>query len=294
MTPLRQRLIEDLQVRNYSPRTVDCYVHHVALFARHFGVSPDQLGPEQIHAYQVHLSQERKVSWSFFNQAVCALRFFYNVTLARNYPREYVPFGKVPKKLPVVLSREEVVKLLSCVKYPKHRMLFRTAYATGLRSAEVRHLQIGHIDSARMLLHVVQGKGAKDRYVPLSQPLLAELREYWRVYRPQHWLFPGNPPERPLHGCSIQRALTRAAQEAGLRKRVSPHTLRHSFATHLLEAGVDVLTIQKLLGHRDVATTAIYTHITRQRLQNIVSPLDLLPSQESTRQSVASAPLLPS
>lgn len=281
MTPLRQRLIEDLQVRNYSPRTVECYVRHVAEFARHFHTSPDQLGPEQIRAYQVYLVREKHASWSLFNQAACALRFFYNVTLARNYPREYVPYGKRPKTLPVVLSREEVARLFSCVKYPKHRMLLRTAYAAGLRLSEVLHLQVGHIDSARMLLHVVQGKGAKDRLVPLSPQLLVELRAYWKMCRPRVWLFPGSRPEKPLHGASVQRALRRAAQAAGLTKRISPHTLRHSFATHLMEAGVDLFTIQKLLGHRDLATTAIYTHVTAQRVQGIGSPLDLLPALES-------------
>jgi site-specific recombinase XerD len=290
MTPLRQRLIEDLQVRNYSPRTVECYVHHVAAFARHFQASPDRLGPEEIRAYQVYLVQEKHASWSLFNQAACALRFFYNVTLARNYPREYVPYGKRPKTLPVVLSREEVAKLFSCVKYPKHRMLLRTAYAAGLRLSEVLHLQVGHIDSARMLLHVVQGKGAKDRFVPLSPQLLGELREYWQTCRARSWLFPGSTPEKPLHGCSVQRALRRAALEAGLRKRISPHTLRHSYATHLMEAGVDLFTIQKLLGHRELATTAMYTHVSQQRVQGIVSPLDLLPSLASLQP----APLLPS
>jgi site-specific recombinase XerD len=280
MTPLRQRLIEDLNIRNYSPRTVECYVHHVAEFARHFQRSPDQLGPEQIRAYQVHLVQVKQASWSTFNQAVCALRFFYNVTLARNYPREHIPFGKRPKKLPVVLSREEVARLFACVKHPKHRMLLRTAYAAGLRSSEVRHLQAGHIDSARMLLHVVQGKGAKDRLVPLSPQLLLELREYWKLFRPHPWLFPGSPPERPLHGGSVQRALVRAAREAGLSKAISPHTLRHSYATHLMEAGIDLCTIQKLLGHNDLSTTRLYTHVSQQRLESIVSPLDLLPAIE--------------
>ena len=289
MTPLRQRLIADLQVRNYSPRTVKCYVHHVAAFARHFQTSPEQLGPEQIRAYQVYLVQEKQASWSWFNQAVCALRFFYNVTLARNYPREYVPFGKRPKTLPVVLSLEEVAKLFSCVKYPKHRMLLRTAYAAGLRLSEVLHLQVGHIDSARMLLHVVRGKGAKDRLVPLSPQLLHELRAYWQTCRTRTWLFPGQPPEKPLHGVSVQRALQRAAQQAGLRKRVSPHTLRHSYATHLMEAGVDLFTIQKLLGHRDLATTAMYTHVSQQRVQGIASPLDLLPALETWQ----AAPPLP-
>jgi site-specific recombinase XerD len=280
MTPLRQRLIEDLQLRNRSPRTIECYVHHVAEFARHFHASPDQLGPEHIRAYQVYLAQEKRASWSVFNQAACALRFFYNVTLGRNYPREYVPFGKRPKKLPVVLSREELARLFACVKHPKHRILLRTAYAAGLRLSEVVHLQVGHTDSARMLLHVVQGKGAKDRLVPLSPQLLLELREYWKVCRPRTWLFPGNPPDRPLHGASVQRALHRAALQAGLTKPISPHTLRHSFATHLMEAGVDLFTIQKLLGHRQLSTTAIYTHVSQQRLLTISSALDLLPPLE--------------
>ena len=281
MTPLRQRFIEDLQVRSYSPRTVETYVAHVAKFAQHFGCSPEQLGTEQIRQYQVFLVQEKRVSWSYFNQAICALRVFYKVTLAKQFNWEYVPYGKRPKRLPSVLSREEVARFFACVKNSKQRLVLRTAYAAGLRLSEVLHLQAQHIDSSRMLIHVVQGKGAKDRFVPLSPQLLSELRDYWKHYRPRTWLFPGATPDRTLHGSSVQRTCQQAARDARLSKRVTPHMLRHSYATHLMEAGVDLCTIQKLLGHRDLSTTTLYTHVSQQRLESIVSPLDLLPAIEA-------------
>jgi site-specific recombinase XerD len=285
MSPLRQRLIEDLQVRNYSPRTIEAYVGQVAKFAQHFDRSPEELGPEQIHQYQVFLVREKRVSWSYFNQAVCALRWFYKVTLAKDWPWEYVPYGKRPKRLPCVLSREEVTRLFACIPHPKPRMLLRTAYAAGLRLTEALHLQAEHIDSARMLIHVVQGKGAKDRFVPLSILLLQELRDYWKTFRPPLWLFPGARPNRQMHPATVQRACQEAARQAGLRKRVTPHTLRHSYATHLLEAGVDLCTIQKLLGHCDLNTTSIYLHVSQHRLQTTISPLDLLPAVNTLQSS---------
>jgi integrase/recombinase XerD len=282
MTPLRQRMIDDLSVRNRSVRTIECYVEHVARFARYFGRSPEQLGPEQIRQYLVYLVQERKVSWSSFNQAVCALRFLYNVTLKRNYPREYIPFGKRPKRLPTVLSQEETVRFLECVENLKHRTLLTTLYACGLRLSEGRRLRPRDIDSARMLVHVRQGKGQKDRIVPLSPALLEQLRTWWRTARPPEWLFPGQGGRGPLSDHTVQKVCQRAARQAGLTKRVSPHTLRHSYATHLLEAGVDLRTLQKLLGHACLSTTLIYTHVSQPRLLATPSPLDLLPL-EATR-----------
>jgi site-specific recombinase XerD len=281
MTPLRQRLIADLQVRNYSPRTIEAYVSHVAKFARHFGRSPEQLGPEEIRQYQIYLVHEKRASWSYFNQATCALRWLYKVTLARDWNWECVPYGKRPKTLPTVLSRDEVARFFSCLRNPKQRLLHRTTYAARLRLSEALHLQPAHIDSSRMVIHVVHGKGAKDRFVPLSPHLLEELRGYWKTYRPQRWLFPGARPEAALHPGSVQRSCQEAARQAGLRKRVTPHTLRHSYATHLMEAGIDLRTIQKLLGHKDLSTTALYTHVSQQRLEGIVSPLELLPDVKS-------------
>lgn len=275
MTPLRQRLIDDLRLRNYSPRTIEAYVSAVARFARHFRRSPDQLGAEQVRDFQLHLL-ERKASWSAFNQIVCGLRFFYRVTLGRTEELPLIPYGKIPRKLPDVLSPEEVLRLLDAAAPGRERVRLQMIYACGLRLGELLNLQVGDIDSARMVVHIRQGKGAKDRFVPLSARLLAELRTYWRQYRPRTWLFPGATPDRPLNHSSLQRRFPQLLAKAKLRKHVTPHTLRHSYATHLLEAGVDVVTVQRLLGHNDLQTTARYLHISTSRLQQTPSLLDLL------------------
>ncbi len=277
MTPLRQRMIEDMQLRNLSPRTIEAYVYHVASFAKHFGRSPERLGADEVRRYQLYLVQEKKASWSSFNQAVCALRFLYKVTCPQPFAVEHIAYGKRPKRLPTVLSRAEVTRLLECIPTLKHRVLVMTAYATGLRLSELTHLEVGDIDSSRMLVRVRQGKGQKDRVVPLSRRLLDELRVYWRAARPRRLLFPGRQPERPVHDTLVQKTIKAAARRAGIAKNVSPHVLRHSFATHLLEAGTDLRTLQRILGHSSLSTTAIYTHVTLARLQATVSPLDLLP-----------------
>jgi integrase/recombinase XerD len=275
MTPLRQRFIDDLRLRNYAPRTIDTYVSQVAAFARHFGRSPDLLGSEEVRAYQLRLL-ERHVSWSTFNQAVCALRFLYGTTLGRPEQLPLIPYGKRPKKLPSVLSPDEVLRLLEAAPPPRDRVLLQVAYACGLRLSELTHLQVTDIDSARMVVHVRQGKGRKDRLVPLSLRLLQELRAYWRVCRPRTWLFPGHQPERPITNSNIQRRFSRLVQRVGLTKHCSMHTLRHSYATHLLEAGTDLLTLKALLGHTSLETTARYLHVSTQRLQQTPSLLDLL------------------
>ncbi len=261
MSPLRQRLIEDLTIRNYSPRTIDIYVDRIARFAQYFGQSPDRLGPREIRAFQVFLVETKKSSWAEFNQTVCALRFLYRVCLGKPWMIEHIPFPKQPKRLPVVLSRQEIQRFFGVLTNLKHRTMVMTLYATGLRLAEALALQLGDIDSARMLLRVRQGKGRKDRYVPLPETLLEQLRHYGRWYRPPLWLFPSTDPRRPLTASALQRVCKRAARKAGLNKRVSPHTLRHSFATHHLEAGVDLRTIQAWLGHRSLRTTSIYLHV---------------------------------
>jgi integrase/recombinase XerD len=275
MTPLRQRLVEDLRLRNYSPRTIEIYVAHVARFAKHFGKSPEVLGPEEMRAFQLHLL-EKKVSWSQFNQAVCALRFLYGKTLGRTELVPMLAFGKRPKKLACVLSPEEVAQLLEAARPGRERVLFQTAYACGLRLMEVLSLQVQDIDSARMLLHVRQGKGNKDRLVPLSLKLLTELRAYWRSQRPTQWLFSAKGQQGPVHPQTVQRQLQRAVKKAGLRKPATMHTLRHSYATHMLEAGVDVMTLQKILGHRQLSTTARYLHLRGDQLQRLPSLLDRL------------------
>ena len=278
MTPLRQRMHDDMQVRNFAPRSIKSYIDQVAQFARYFGRSPEQLGPEEIRLYQVHLVQEKKVAWSTLNQAVCALRFLYRTTLAKDWAVTHIPFARRPKRLPAVLSADEVQRLLACVKFLKARLVLTTAYAAGLRISEATHLKVADLDSSRMMIRVQQGKGAKDRYIPLSRRLLEELRAYWRLERPADWLFPGCRDRRePIHTGTVQRVCQRAAEAAGITKHVTPHTLRHSFATHLLEAGVDLPAIQRLLGHRSVQTTMIYLHVRQTRLQAITSPLDWLP-----------------
>lgn len=281
MTPLRQRLVDDLRLRNYSPRTIEAYVAGVARFAQYFRRSPDQLGAEEVRAFQLQML-ERKTSWSQFNQTVCALRFFYGTTLGRAEEMPLIPYGKRPRTLPSVLAPEEVVRLFAAARAGRERLRLQTAYACGLRISELTGLQVTDIDSARMVVIVRQGKGRKDRLVPLSSRLLAELRAYWLHYRPQRWLFPSNDPTRPIHPGTVQRQCQRATQRAGIRKRCTPHTLRHSYATHLLEAGVDLVTLQAILGHTDLRTTAHYLHVNSRRLQQTPSLLDLLVVPQST------------
>jgi integrase/recombinase XerD len=292
MTPLRQRFLDDLRLRNYSPRTLQCYLHHVAHFARHFGRSPAQLGPEEIRAYQLHLLQEKRASWSAFNQAVCALRFLYRVTLHAPFAVDLIPYGKKPKTLPAVLSRDEVAQLFALVPQPLERLILQTTYACGLRASEVLQLRVTDIDSSRMLLWVRHGKGAKDRGVPLSPALLEVLRAHWQRLRPKTWLFPGQTPTGQRSLGALQRVVRRAVLAAGFTKKVSLHTLRHSYATHLLEAGVDVLTIQRLLGHRDLQTTARYLHLTVPQLARTPGLLELLPAVPAAPTEPALAPPL--
>jgi integrase/recombinase XerD len=275
MTPLRQRLLDDLRLRNYAERTIEAYVGGVARFARHFGRSPDQLGPDEIRAYQLHLL-ERKVSWSQFNQIVCSLRFFFNVTLGRPELIQHLPFGKRRKSLPVVLSPDEVLRLLDAAAPGRDRLLFQTAYACGLRVSELVRLQVTDIDSARMVIVVRHGKGGKDRQVPLSQRLLEELRAYWKQRRPRTWLFPAQRGSGHLSVDWLQKLCRRLVARVGLGKRATLHTLRHSYATHLLEAGVDLLTLQKILGHSALSTTARYVHLSTRHLRQTPSLLDLL------------------
>lgn len=274
MTSLRQRFIDDLRLRNYARRTIDTYVGRVAAFAKHFGRSPELLGPEEVRVFQLHLL-ERRLSWSSFNQAVCALRFLYGTTLGRPEQLPMIPFGKKPKTLPSVLSPDEVLRLLEAAA-GRDRVLLQVAYGCGLRLNELLHLRVSDIDSGRMVMHVRQGKGAKDRLVPLSVCLLQNLRAYWWQHRPRTWLFPGQRSDQTMSGGNVQRRFARLVKRVGLTKRCSLHTLRHSYATHLLEAGVDVLTLKTLLGHSTLQTTARYLHLSTERLQQTPSLLDLL------------------
>jgi site-specific recombinase XerD len=272
-------MIDDLRIRNRSPRTIDAYVSEVARYALFFKCSPERLGPEDVRTYQKHLL-DSGVSWSRFNVAVCALKFLYGVTLQVDWPVAHIPYGRRVRRLPVVLSQDEVIRLIEAVQHPMYRMALLTAYAAGLRITELVALEAEHIDSARMMLHVEQGKGQKPRLVPLSEVLLAELRFYWRSSRPRvkgsPWLFPSTVRARPIHVTTLQIACQQARIAAGIKKRATPHTLRHCYATHLLEAGTDLRTVQALLGHSDLSTTAIYTHVQRKLVTATKSPLDAI------------------
>jgi len=275
-----RRMAEDMAIRNYADATIDSYTYHVTKFADFIGKPLDRVDPEDIRSFQLYMIKERKLGWSSFNQAVCGLRFLYRVTIPRSWPVIMIPFGKRPKKLPTVLSREEVEALLQCTPNLKHRTFLLTLYAAGLRVSEAAALQIPDIDSRRMQLRINQGKGSKTRFVPMSPRLLEALRAYWLVYRPSQFLFPGKYPDRPYAGTSIQKAIKRSAAKAKIRKRVTPHVLRHSYATGLLEAGVDILTISRLLGHSSFTTTMVYLHVRRPHLDSVPSPADWLPVRQ--------------
>jgi site-specific recombinase XerD len=275
MSPLRRRMIEDMTVRNLSPATQQSYVYAVAKFSRYFGRSPDRLDLEDVRAFQVNLVAQG-VSWSALNQTVCALRFFYGVTLGRAGVPERIAYARQPRALPVVLSADEVVRFLEAVPSLKSRTALTCAYAAGLRASEAARLRIADIDSGRKVIRVEHGKGGKDRYVMLSAQLLGILRTYWRLARPAHWLFPGRDEGRPIDPQVLQAACRSACAAAGLDKHVTVHTLRHSFATHLLEGGTDIRIIQVLLGHSNLSTTARYTQVATSTIGRTASPLDRL------------------
>ena len=283
MTPLRRRMMADLQIRNRSPRTIQCYTWHVQQFAQFFGRSPERLGPEHVREFQVYLVQQKKASWASFNQCVCALKFLYRHTLKVPWSVQQIPFAKKPKRLPTVLGPEEVQRLLECTEPIRPRMVLTTLYSAGLRIEEALRLKLTDVDSQRGQLRV-WGKGSRERMVPLSPRLLRELREYWKQVRPESYLFPAiKSPDRPLNAACVQKACQQAVRRAGITKRATPHTLRHSYATGLLEAGVDLLTIQRLLGHSSFSTTLVYLHVRRPHLESIPSPLDWLPVSQCPR-----------
>ena len=268
---LRDRMRRALRIRNYSPRTEQAYIRAVAKFAAHFGQPPHQLGAPEIEQYLYYLRDERGASWCWFNQTICALRFFYTHVLDRPDLVRRLPYGRRETRLPVVLSVEEMLAVLAALVTLRDRVLVMLLYSAGLRLAEVCHLRVRDIDSSRMLLHV-SGKGRKDRYVPLSPIVLEILREWWRATHPHDLLFPNQKdPSRPLSRTTVQRAVRHAAERAGLTKDVSPRTLRHSFATHLMEQGTSTRVIQVLLGHSHVRTTETYTHVSPAHAR---SPLD--------------------
>jgi site-specific recombinase XerD len=276
MTALRQRMIDDLRIRHYSPRTIKTYVHRVAAFARYAGRSPEQLGPEDVRRYQRHLVDE-KASWAVFNQTTCALRFLYRTTLRRSWMVDHIPFPKAEKRLPVVLSPAELAQFFAAVPSVRHRAVLELMYGTGVRISEALALRTADVDGARMMLRVVQGKGRRDRMVPLSATVLEVLREYWRTCKPRGaWLFPAPTSDGPMRADSVQRACAKARLVSGIDKPITTHTMRHCCATHLLEAGVDLKAIQDLLGHRSLSTTSIYLHVTTGVLRSADGPVDLL------------------
>lgn len=283
MTQLRKRMQEELQRRNYSESTTICYLRQITEFAKHFRRSPAQLGPEEIKQFQLYLVQEKKVSWATYIQTTAALRFLYVKTLGRAFMAEKIPYPKRPKHLPTVLSQEEIERVLNAARSLKHRALLMVLYGAGLRVSEACRLTVDDIDSSRMVIHVRQAKGNKDRDVMLSPVLLEMLRRYWKVSRPKPWIFPGYRPDKPMTTKSVFLMVRNVAARAKITKTVSPHTLRHSFATHLLESGTDLRTIQLLLGHADVRTTIIYLQVSQQHIRKIVSPLDQLPGHAQTR-----------
>jgi integrase/recombinase XerD len=273
ISPLRCRMIEDMTVRNLSPATQRSYLHAVSKLSQHYGRSPDRLGLEEVRAFQVHLVATG-ISWPTLNQIVCALRFFYGVTLGQAAVPERIAYAREPGKLPVVLSADEVVRFLEAVPNLKSRAALTAVYAAGLRVSEFVLLKISDIDSDRMLIRVEHGKGGKDRFVMLSPRLLSILRTYWRLTRPKHFLFPGRDQDRPLEPTVLHAACRSARTAAALNKPVTVHTLRHTFATHLLENGADVRIIQVLLGHASVSSTMRYTQVATKTICATPSPLD--------------------
>jgi len=276
MTPLRQRMTEELRLGNYSRHTERAYLAAVERFANYFDRSPAQMGAEEVREYCIYLVEDRRVAWNTYSIELSALRFLYHKTLKRNRLLEGISCPKGEQRLPVVLSCEEIKQFFDATETLKQKALFMCAYSCGLRISELASLRIEDIDSQRMAIHVRLGKGKKDRYVPLSTHLLGLLREYWKEYRPEFWLFSGNPKQNPIGVRAIAINCCCVRDRAKLGKHVTVHTLRHSFATHLMEAGADLRTIQVLLGHRSIRTTAKYTHVSRKLLHSVRNPLDLL------------------
>lgn len=282
MTHLRKMMLEELQRRNYSQHTTRYYIRTVEDFARRFRCSPDRLGPRHIREYQAELFQKRKLSPGTVAIRLAALRFFYTKTLKKPWSMAETPYPKKTHRLPTVLSQEEVAQLIDAASTPFHRILLMTLYATGLRRAELARLKVSDVDSRRMVIHVRGGKGRQDRDVMLSAKLLDELRQHWRRLprKSGPWLFPGNRRHsagHPIDSKTAWHACQQAARRAGLKKAIHPHTLRHCFATHLLEAGADLRTIQILLGHHDLKETTVYLHLSQRHLKATPSPLDSLP-----------------
>jgi len=280
MTPLRKRMLEELQRRNYSQTTIRAYLYAVEEFARYFGKSPDQLDQEQLREYQLHLLHDCKLTVGTIVGRIAALRFFFVKVLRRPYREVDLIYPKRPERLPTVLSQEEVERLIDSANNLLDHAMVMTLYATGMRRAELCRLKVEDIDSPNMMVHIRQGKGSRDRDVPLTPKLLKTLREYWQWMKPKTYLFPGMAhnwrADKPITPKCVWSAVQDAAKRAGIKKRVSPHTLRHSWATHLLENGTDLRTIQMLLGHAELEATTVYLHLSRRHLQAVVNPVETM------------------
>ena len=280
MGKFREQMKMDMELKGFGSSTQEIYLTKVRHFVGYFGRSPDLLGEAEIREYLHHLITEKELAKSTINQAYSALKFFYQTTLQREWDDVRIPRIKKEKKLPVVFSRQEVGDVLAAVSNLKHRAILTTIYSGGLRVSEATHLKVTDIDSHRMMIRVDQGKGNKDRYTLLARTALLTLREYWKVYRPVGWLFPGILPGQPISVRGVQTVFYNAVEKAGIQKPASVHTLRHSFATHLAEAGVSLPCIQELLGHTSIKTASVYLHVTKMDLARIVNPLDLLENTE--------------
>lgn len=276
MSILREKMINSMKLQGFSESTQSTYVRTMADLAKCYNKSPDRLLKDDVQAYLLQLSEKRNLSWSSCNIAASAIRYFYGQVLERDKIRVWIPPRKMESKLPEILSKQEVKSLLSAPKNPKHRALLMTTYGGGLRVSEVINLQIEDIDSERMVIRVRQGKGSKDRYTILSERLIGELREYWKIERPPVYLFPGNNIQRSLNRKSAYLIYRSAKTKAGIKKQGGIHSLRHAFATHLLEAGVDLRTIQVMMGHRAIRSTTRYLQVTSKHIGAVRSPLDLL------------------
>ncbi len=283
MTVLKQRMLDDLRIRNYAPSTVDCYLRSVTEFAKHFKRSPENLGPEEIREWQLYLLKEKRVKLSTYIQAVCGLRFFYRNTLNRKIELDRIPLPRYEKKLPVILSKEEVKALLEAPRNLSHRAILATMYGAGLRVSEAANLKVRDLDGDRKIIWVRGGKGNKDRQVMLPVPLREVLAAYWRWKRPKNWLFPGTKPDQPISTQTVFHTCRKAARLAGIDKPVHPHSLRHAFATHLLDDGVNLVVIQSLLGHVHIKTTARYLHVSDATVRATRSPLETLGSLDLVR-----------
>ncbi len=277
MTPLRKRMIEDMKIRDYSERTISAYVSAVYRLAAFYRKSPDQLGREEIRAFLVDLVEEKQVAWSYYKQVLAALRYFYRYVLRRGKVVEDIRGPRTKRTLPIVLSVQEVARLFKAIPSLKHRTILMLAYGAGLRIGEAVRTRLSDIDRDRMVLRVCQGKGKKDRYTVLSPGLLEMLDRYFWAARPEDLLFTTRQTNRPITASTVQRVCRQAQRDAGIDKRVTPHTLRHSFATHLLEAGQNVRVIQVMLGHASPQTTSLYTHVSTELIGKVVSPWDALP-----------------